>query len=182
MILYCLISFGFSLLGLVLPDRTIPPNPVHSFTLQEISGHFLWGLVGAAATLNLRYVILGGAFAVLIDVDHLIALLQLETVSRMAHSISFGVISVVIMMIILGRKNYLQGALVAGALLSHLSYDTFAQDFAVFPFFTPIYNKMVALPHGDWLVFEIAAVGIVVLATIFTRKSEQKYSKARLIE
>ncbi|MDE1832607.1 MAG: hypothetical protein KGI02_09615 [Thaumarchaeota archaeon] len=92
--------------------------------LHEISGHILWGLFAGAASLSFRYTILAGFFAVLIDSDHLIALTHLDALFRMSHSISFGIISVIVLMILFGKRNYLLGAAAIAGLLSHLSFDT----------------------------------------------------------
>jgi len=79
-----------------------------------------------AATIKLRYFLLAGSFAILIGSDHLIGLWNIETVPRMGHSIAFGIIAAIILMLLFGKRNYILGATAFGGLLAHLSFDGFA--------------------------------------------------------
>lgn len=170
---YCILSTGFSLVGVFLAEKGPLENPTGGLNLHEISGHVLWGLLAGAASLSFRYTILAGLFAVLIDSDHLIALTHLDALSRMSHSISFGIISVIVLMTLFGKRNYLLGAAAIGGLLSHLSFDIFAGGDAKFPLFTPFYNHQISFPHIDWLYFEIAAVLSIGIITILQRKPDK---------
>lgn len=168
-ILYCILSAGFSFAGIFLTGNGPLENPIGGLNLHEISGHILLGLFAGAASLSFRYTILAGLFAVLIDSDHLIALTHLDALSRMSHSISFGIISVIVLMILFGKRNYLLGAAAIAGLLSHLSFDTFAGD-AKFPLFVPFYNHQISFPHETWIFFELAAVLSIGIVTILQRK------------
>ncbi len=176
-LVYCALAGVFSIVGIFLPDKTPQQTPVLHLNVNEILGHIAWGLGVGAASLSLRYFLLGGSFAILLDSDHLIGFAPVETVARMGHSIFFGAISVVIMMVLLGKRDYLLGAVVAGALLAHLSYDTFAAADGQFPIFVPFYDIQITFPHQDWVIFEMIGVAIVALTMILTKKA--MYQKAK---
>lgn len=171
-ILFCALSAAFSLVGMLLPEKGPLENPSGGLNMHEISGHILWGLVAGAAFLSLRYVIITGLFAILIDSDHLIALLHVEALSRMSHSLAFGAIAVVVLMALFGKKDYKLGAAAFAGLLSHLSFDTFAGNDGKFPLFTPVYNHQIIFQNIDWIYFEAAAVVIVGIVTLLARRRE----------
>jgi hypothetical protein len=165
---FCALSAAFSLLGLFLEPKAPIGNLLPGFTIPEISGHLLWGLVAGAATLSLRYTLMGGAFAVLIDSDHLVGLTHLEAVSRLSHSIFFGIIVLVLTMVLFGKKDYRLGAVAFSAILAHVSFDIFYGDHW-FPFFAPIYNNQVYFGNIYWVIFEAVAIAIVGIVTVLTR-------------
>jgi len=171
---YCVLSVGFSFLGIFLAEKGPLESPVVGLNLHEISGHVLWGLVVGAVTLSIRYTMLTGLFAILIDSDHLIAFTHLDALSRMSHSIAFGIVAVIILMILFGKKDYLLGASVVAGMLAHLSFDIFAGDDGKFPLFTPFYNHQISFPNADWIYFEIVAVAVIGITTIIARKKESK--------
>ena len=175
-ILYCVLSASFSLLGIFLVEKGVGPQtvPETAYSTQEVIGHITWGLIVGAATLSIRYFLLSGSFALLIDSDHLLQLLPIAAVSRMSHSITFGIISVVIMMLIFGKKDYLLGAVAAAGLLTHLSYDTFTGKYPTFPIFAPFYNSAIHFQTIDWIFFEITAVVIIGFVTLLTRQRLKK--------
>lgn len=169
---YAVLSAAFSIIGVFfVPERTLLPNPLTngSLTVEEVVVHIIWGLVACAVTLRLRYFLLGGLFAVLVDSDHLVNLLNIEALSRMGHSMVFGIISVAVIMLVFGRKDLLLGATAFAALLSHMSYDIFVGD-TNFPLFTPFYNLAIPFHRADWIFFEIAAVLIMIVATMIVRR------------
>ncbi|MGI0075577.1 MAG: hypothetical protein ACREA5_06510, partial [Nitrosotalea sp.] len=110
---------------------------------------------------------------VLIDSDHLIGLTHIDALGRMSHSISFGIISLVVMMILFDKKDWRLGAISFAAVFSHISFDIFDGD-PKFPIFTPFYNHLISFPKLDWLYFEIMAIIIIGIATMFTREKEQR--------
>ncbi len=171
---YCVLSAGFSFLGIFLAEKGPLVSPVGALNLHEISGHILWGLVVGAVTLSIRYTILTGLFAVLIDSDHLIALTHLDAVSRMSHSIAFGIVAVIILMILFGKKDYLFGASVAAGVLAHLSFDIFVSNDGKFPLFTPFYNHQISFPNQDWIYFEIAAIVIIGITTLLAKRTHRE--------
>src|SRR5579863_3079186 len=155
-----------------LPEKGHLPNPSNGLNIHEIGGHLIWGLVAGAAFLSIRYVIITGLFAVLIDSDHLLALLHVDALSRMSHSIAFGAIAVVVLMTLFGRKDYRLGAAAFAGVLSHLSFDTFAGNDGKFPLFTPFYNHQIIFENIDWIYFEVAAVVIIGIVTLLVRRKE----------
>ena len=176
---YAALSAAFSVIGIFfVPERTLLPNPLTngSLNVEEVIVHIIWGLIACAVTLRLKYFLLGGLFAVLVDSDHLVNLLNIEALSRMSHSMAFGMISVAVIMLVFGRKDLLLGATAFAALLSHMSYDIFVDD-TNFPLFTPFYNGSMPFHRTDWIFFEIAAVLIMIVATIIVRRQEVKRSK-----
>ena len=74
------------------------------------------------------------------------------------------------------RKDYLLGATAFAALLSHLSYDLFVDE-TNFPLFTPFCNDAIPFHREGWILFEIAAVSIMIGVTIITRRQALKRSK-----
>lgn len=173
-LLYCTLAFSFSIIGIFLPDRVHQVNPLHSFTAEEVLGHISWGLLVGAVTMRLRYFLLAGFFAVLVDSDHLIGLLHVETISRMSHSIAFGIISAIAVMSFFGKRDYLLGATAIGGLLAHLSFDEFRGNDSKFPIFTPLYDHMISFPHTDWIFLEIAAIAVIGLTSLLVIRKPEK--------
>lgn len=173
-VLFCVLSAGFSLLGILFAEKGPQINPVTSLSIQEVLGHLAWGLIAGIVTLSLRYVILTGLFAVLIDSDHLIGLAHIDAISRMSHSITFGIIAAVVLVLVFGKKNYLLGAVAFSGMLAHLSFDIFGAEDGKFPIFTPFYNHQISFPNADWIYFEIAAIAIIGLVVILTKKETVK--------
>ena len=175
-LIYCSLSAGFSLISTVLPDKTALANPIErgSLNIKEITGHFLWGVVAATVTLQIRYILLGGTLAVLIDSDHLVGLLHVEGLPRMSHSIAFAIIATTILVIIFRKSDYyILGAIIATSVLTHISYDAFDGEFG-FPIFTPFMNKIIQFPKADWILFEIAAISILgIVSFASTRKRSE---------
>lgn len=169
-LLYCILAAAFSFTGIFLPEKVSLGNPLPGFTLHELAGHFAWGIMFGLVTLSIRYCLIAGTFAVLIDSDHLIGLFHIDALGRMSHSVSFGIIAVIVLMITFGRKDYRLGAIAFGAVLSHISFDIFAGD-PSFPFLAPFYSKHISFPNISWLYFEIAAIVIVGIAIIFYKKN-----------
>lgn len=175
-LLYCALAATFSLLGIFLAEKGVPhQNPIVALSVKEIGGHLLWGLVAGAATLSLRYTLLGGSFAVLIDSDHLIGFAPIDSLSRMGHSIAFGAITIVVILALFGKRNYLLAATAFAAVFAHMSYDTFAGKDGQFPLLTPFYNQVINFPNSDWIFFEIVAVAL--LGTLIIIKRKKHYLK-----
>ncbi|SRR5579885_221199 len=173
-LVFCALSAAFSFVGMLLPEKGPLPNPSGALNAREIGGHILWGLAAGAVFLNARYVIITGLFAVLIDSDHLIALLHVDALSRISHSFAFSVIAVITLMISFGRRDVKLGAAAFVGVLSHLSYDTFAGEDGKFPLFVPFYNHQITFPNIDWVYFELAAVAVSGIVTILAVRQSKK--------
>ena len=103
-IIFTVLSFSLSLTGLLFPDEShIIGNPliVSNPSLEHIFGHVLFGMIAGAISLSLRYVFLTGAFAILLDADHLLQFFNIEMIGRMVHSIPFAIIIALIMIYVL---------------------------------------------------------------------------------
>ncbi|HET7337189.1 MAG TPA: metal-dependent hydrolase [Candidatus Nitrosotalea sp.] len=172
-VVYCSLSAGFSLVSVILPDKITMVNPIEygSLNIKEIGGHFIWGAVAAAVTLRVRYILLGGLLAVLIDSDHLVGLLHIEGIPRMSHSITFAIIATVVLMLVFSRRDYRLGTIVGTSVLTHISYDIFDGPYG-FPILTPFINTIIQMPRIDWMWFEIAAIVIIGVSSFVIAKKE----------
>lgn len=181
---YAILVATFSIIGIFLPTRQIVVDPLSGFSIEHILGHIGWGLIAGIAsliagktTLRLRYFFLSGAFAILLDADHLINFLWIEITPRMGHSIIFGAIAAVVMIVLFSKRDYILGAVAFSGVLTHISFDTFSGG-GWFPLFTPVQNSFFIFQTSDWILFELVAIMIIGLAAIKTRftliKSESK--------
>jgi membrane-bound metal-dependent hydrolase YbcI (DUF457 family) len=183
-IIFGVISFGFSIIGGLFPSSEhtfVIGNPflVSEVTIEHILGHIFWGAVIGLGTLSIRYVILGGSFAILLDADHLLQFLDIELVSRMSHSIPFAIVAAVVFFIILRGKNLRIIAVVFGAVLSHIAFDIFLADMAfdtstTFPLFSPFMLDKIEFAGLDWLWIEIIGISIVAVTSYLFKKKEIK--------
>ena len=172
-----LIAFGFSMLGLIMPSSFIVGNPleVSGISFEHICGHILWGLAIGIASFSFRYAILAGLFPIILDFDHLIQFLGIEMIPRMAHSITFGFIAILIMMGIFGKKDLRLGAIVIASVFSHMSFDIFLGGTTEFPVFVPFIVESLVFSGTDWILFEILAFVLIFVASIiFLRKQKIK--------
>ena len=183
-IIFALISLGFSAIGAMFPDSEhtfVIGNPleVSSVTAEHVMGHIFWGAVVGLGTLSIRYIILGGSFAILLDADHLLQFLDIELVSRMSHSIPFAVLATVIFFIILRGRDARICAVAFAAVLSHLAFDVFLADIAfnsgsAFPLFSPFSFETVEFVGLDWLGIQIVGVSIVAIVSYLSKRKEIK--------
>jgi len=95
----------------------------------------------------------------------------------MSHSIPFAIIASIIFFIILRGKDLRVCAVVFGAVLSHIAFDTFLADivfgsYTEFPLFSPFILEAVRFQGLDWLGFEIIGVVIVVVASYLFKRKE----------
>ena len=183
-IIFAGISFGFSIIGGLFPasEHTFvigSPLVVSGISIEHIIGHIFWGAVIGLGTLSIRYIILGGSFAILLDADHLLQFLDIELVSRMSHSIPFAIISAVAFFIILRGKDLRIAAVAFGAILSHIAFDVFLADIVfdtstTFPLFSPFMLDRIEFAGLDWLWIEIIGVSIVAITSYLFKKKEIK--------
>ena len=181
-IIFGVISFGFSIIGGLFPSSEhtfVIGNPflVSEVTIEHILGHIFWGAVIGLGTLSIRYVILGGSFAILLDVDHLLQFLDIELVARMSHSIPFAIIAAVAFFIILRGKDLRIAAVAFGAVLSHIAFDVFLADVGfnsstTFPLFSPFILDRIEFAGLDWLGVEIIGVAIVAVVSYLAKRKE----------
>ena len=180
-IVFALVSFVFSMIGAFFPESeftVVIGNPlvVSGVTIEHVMGHVFWGAVIGLATLSIRYIVLGGSFAILLDADHLLQFLDIELVSRMSHSIPFAFIALIVFAAIYRGKDIRICVVAFAAVLSHLAFDVFLADIAfesstAFPLFSPFTFETVSLQGLDWLGIQIIGVSIVAVTSyLFKRK------------
>ena len=183
-IIFALVSFAFSMIGGFFPESeftVVIGNPlvVSSVTYEHVLGHVFWGAIIGLGTLSIRYIILGGSFAIFLDSDHLLQFLDIELVSRMSHSIPFAVIVSIVFFVILRGKDIRICAVAFGAVLSHIAFDIFLADVALnsgteFPLFSPFTFETISFQGLDWLGIQIIGVSIVAIVSYFYKRKEIK--------
>ena len=181
-IIFAIVSFAFSMIGAFFPESEFTfvignPLVVSSVTYEHVLGHIFWGAVIGLGTLSIRYIILGGSFAIFLDSDHLLQFLDIELVSRMSHSIPFAVIVSVVFFVILRGKDIRMCAVAFGAVLSHIAFDVFLADVLLnsatkFPLFSPFTFETVSLQGLDWLGIQIIGVSIVAITSYLYKRKE----------
>jgi hypothetical protein len=183
-IIFGLVSFGFSIIGGLFPDSEhtfVIGNPflVSGITIEHVLGHIFWGALIGLGTLSIRYIVIGGSFAILLDADHLLQFLDIELVSRMSHSIPFAFIAAIVFFVILRGKDLRVCVIAFAAVLSHIAFDVFLSDIAfntstTFPLFSPFILDKIEVAGLDWLWIEIVGVSIVAVTSYFFKKKENK--------
>ena len=183
-IIFAIVSFAFSMIGAFFPESEFTfvignPLVVSSVTYEHVLGHIFWGAVIGLGTLSIRYIILGGSFAIFLDSDHLLQFLDIELVSRMSHSIPFAVIVSIVFFVILRGKDIRICAVAFGAVLSHIAFDVFLADVLLnsatkFPLLSPFTFETVSLQGLDWLGIQIIGVSIVAITSYFFKRKEIK--------
>jgi hypothetical protein len=153
------------------------PLVVSGVTYEHVLGHIFWGAVIGLGTLSIKYIILGGSFAIFLDSDHLLQFLDIELVSRMSHSIPFAVIVSVVFFVILRGKDIRICAVAFGAVLSHIAFDIFLADVLLnsdtkFPLFSPFTFETVSLQGLDWLGIQIIGVSMVAITSYLYKRKE----------
>ena len=182
-IVYGALAFSFSMLGLILPDAYIVGNPleVSGISFDHVFGHIMWGLAAGIASFSFRYAIISGLFPIILDFDHWIQFLGIEMIPRMAHSITFGLIAVSVMMVIFNRKDLRLGAIAIAAVFSHMSFDIFLGGSTEFPLFVPWNSQVVTFSGTDWIIFEFVAISIIfVSSVIFFKKAKDQRSRNKV--
>ena len=186
-IIFASLSFTFSIIGTMFPESPntwIVGNPLEDVIgsgigIQHIIGHILWGSIIGLGTLSIRYIILGGGFALLLDADHLLQFLDIEMVVRMSHSIPFAIIGVIIFYFISRGKELKTCAVAFAAVLSHIAFDIFLSDIAfngdhsAFPLLSPFLLDGFNFKGYDWFIFEVIGVLIVAIVSYVSIKKEK---------
>ena len=172
------IALAFSMLSTVLPDAYVVGNPLEASTTtpEHVIGHIIWGLISGLAFLSLRYIILAGLFPIILDADHLLQLLDIEMIPRMAHSLLFILIVIVVMILLFGRKDLRLIAVSIAAVFSHMSFDTFFTGTTQFPVLAPFTSQFFIFSSVDWIIFQVIAVAIILTASVIVRKNYGVYN------
>ena len=175
--LYGILAFGFSFIGIFLPSSYVVGNPleVSGVTPEHILGHMLWGLAVGVITLRYRYVIIAGLFPLILDSDHLLQFFDLEMIPRLAHSFVFGLISIGVLMYVINKKDLILGMIGFASVLAHISFDIFYGGGSKFPFLAPFSSEILVFGEQYWIFFELMAISIVGISVLVQRKvSKQK--------
>jgi len=177
--IFSILSLGFSLTGFLFPDDSSiigDPLIVSNPSLEHILGHVFFGMIAGVLSLRLKYVFLIGAFALLLDADHLLQFFNVEMISRMVHSVPFAIIIAVIMLYVFGKKDYRLAAIAFSAIISHIAFDVwfvgqiYPGSTGGFPLFSPFTVEIIRFQGLDWLYLEILAIAIVGIIAILDRK------------
>jgi len=176
---FSILSFSFSLTGFLFPDDSSiigDPLLVSSLSLEHILGHIFFGMIAGVLSLRLKYVFVIGAFALLLDADHLLQFFNVEMIGRMVHSVPFAIIIAVIMLYVFGKKDYRLAAISFSAIISHIAFDVwfvgqiYPGSTSGFPLFSPFTVEIIRFQGLDWLYLEILAIVIVGIIAILYRK------------
>ena len=169
------VAVGFSLLGLILPDAFLVGNPleVSGVSPEHIIGHIMWGIAVGITSFSFRHVIISGLFPIILDFDHLIQFLGIEMIPRMAHSITFGIIIICVMIVLFGKKDLRLIGISVAAIFSHMSFDVFLGGVTKFPIFVPVISQNFTFSGIDWVVFEFLAIGIIFASSIIFFKKQK---------
>ena len=183
-IIFAIVSFVFSMIGAFFPESEFTfvignPLVVSGVTYEHVLGHVFWGAMIGLGTLSIRYIILGGSFAIFLDSDHLLQFLEIELVSRMSHSLPFAVIVSIVFLIILRGKDIRICVVAFAAVLSHIAFDVFLADIAFnsytkFPLFSPFTFETVSFQGLDWLGIQIIGISLVAIVSYLFRRKEIK--------
>ncbi len=177
-IVYGGIALAFSMLSTVLPDAYVVGNPLEASntTPEHVIGHIIWGLIPGLAFLSFRYIILAGLFPIILDADHLLQLLDIEMIPRMAHSLPFILIAVIIMVLLFGKKDLRLIAVSIAAVFCHMSFDTILGGSTQFPVFAPFTSQFFTFSGVDWIIFQVIAVAIIITASVIVKINHNRYN------
>jgi len=171
-------ALAFSMLSTILPGTFVIGSPfeVSTITPEHVIGHIVWGLIPGLAFLSLRYIILAGLFPIILDADHLLQFLEIEMIPRMAHSMPFILIAIVVMMLLFGKKDLRLIAVSIAAVFSHMSFDTILGGSTEFPVLAPFTSQFFTFSGIDWIVFEVIAVAVILTASVIVKKNYSRYN------
>ena len=176
---YGLLSLLFSLIGISLDyfldnvekDDKVGIDVLKNISLKHVLGHIGFGMIVALPTLAYRYIVASGGFAILLDADHLIQFFGIENIARLGHGFIFGILVIIIMMFLFGKKDYFLGIISFAAILSHISFDILIGGGSSFPLFAPISTSFFTFQANDWLLVLISGTLIVLsIKIIVSRK------------
>ena len=172
------IALAFSMLSTVFPDAYVVGNPLEAdnTTPEHVIGHIIWGLIPGLAFLSFRYIILAGLFPIILDADHLLQFLEIEMIPRMAHSIPFILITIVVMVLLFGKNDLRLIAVSIAAVFCHMSFDTILNGSTEFPVLAPFTSQFFTFSGIDWIVFEVIAVAVIITASVIVKKNYSRYN------
>lgn len=106
-VFFGLLGFAYSFFGLLDKSQNIVSlDPYRLLTINEIGGHFLFGVIVSIPTRNIKVSILMGLMALTIDSDHLLNLTGFHIQARIDHSVPFAIISSILIGLVAGRVYF----------------------------------------------------------------------------
>jgi len=172
------IAFAFSIFSLVLPNAFLVGNPfeISTTTPEHVMGHIVWGLIPGLAFLSLRYIILAGLFPIILDADHFLQFLEIEMIPRMAHSMPFILIVIVVMMLLFGKNDLRLIAVSVAAVFCHMSFDTILSGSTEFPVLAPFTSQFFTFSSVDWIIFQVIAAAVIITASVIVKINYSRYN------
>lgn len=163
------------------PHLVNPIEVIGFVSIEHIIGHIVFGMFLGVVTLSLRYVVLGGFFALLVDADRVLNILDILAFPRMAHSIPFAILAAVVMMLVFGKKDLKLISISFAAIFIHISFDILSGRSGSFLLFTPFFNTKFYFPELTWIYFFLLSIAIVGVFTLITKRITLKQrNKERL--
>jgi hypothetical protein len=179
-ILYVTFSFAYSFIGFI---HYQPGSHYHEYSpaklAVEVGGHLIFGFVASIPFLNLRISMLTTAFAILIDVDHILSAIGFDVSGRPDHSILFAALSSVFIVYLAVKMNVSKESTIklafvgAVTVLAHLSYDVFASNGSSFQLFIPFSFVTINFSDNTWIILEVAAIVLAIVATLTSKLSSK---------
>mgnify|MGYP001968880813 CR=1 FL=1 len=140
--------------------------------------HASFGLIAGIFTLNPFYAISTTAFAVLIDLDHVLWILGYPVIGRPNHSLPFLLVVSVVFGILFKRRNHFNFRLstaVASGVFSHMAYDSFV-DAPSLPLLMPFSSELISLPTWSWMLFETLAIISALIGLLLSKRKKNEKS------
>jgi len=160
-----------------LPSRFLSGSPlfVSGLTPEHVLGHIFWGMVAGSSSFlginkRIRYFILPGIFAILLDSDHLLQVFLIENTKRMGHSLTFSLLAAGVMFLLFGKRDYRLAAISFGAVFSHISFDILLSGNSGFYLYIPFILDEFILFGNDWILPQIIAFSVIMAATLYDKK------------
>jgi hypothetical protein len=183
--LYAAASFTYSFVAFAPGQPAIHFHEYrYSTLLLELGGHVAFGMIAASVFLDAELIVLSGLLAVVIDVDHILATLNLATISRPAHSFVFVPLTFLLLAYAAAKSGmtdrWVKVAFLAPVVFfSHVAYDIFAAYVifggrgASFPLLAPFSFAMTTFQYSTWIWFEAGALLIAAVARAVTFKRRE---------
>lgn len=152
------------------PALVNPIEVIGFVSVEHILGHIIFGMFLGIVTLRWRYVVLVGFFAILVDADRALYLLDILEIPRMAHSIPFAIFVAVVMMLVFGKKDLKLISISFAAIFVHMSFDILSGRAGTFLLFTPLDNTKFYFPEITWIYFLLLSIAIVTAFTLIQKR------------
>ena len=173
--IYGTLAFLFSIIGVFHPNTFLVGSPLEASTLnaEHILGHIGFGLIVGIASFSLRHFAVAGLFSIILDADHLIQFFDIEMIPRMAHSVTFGMLAAVLMIMIFGRQDARLAAIAFASVLSHIAFDVILSGSSSFPLVAPFSAEIFLFVGFEAIIIQVLAIVIVGLSFLLDKKREK---------